>query len=194
MKLIPDDSLLDPCYDIILAAHNTRRFSSRAPNKDNPTKLHLAVQKYLLMLYNGNFPHHQSGKPDQFKALIGNWQNIKDCFIDSIPTDRVVTVDMATFFWNENTNKSQFAIYSNTKVFDKPEVTVREKKVLKQRELPLDVSRCSSIMCPRYEECVRAVKPHGARYVCTSFLFDDTGCGHFEERETPRVGTRKDMP
>lgn len=185
-SLIPDKALLDPCYDIILAIHNTRRFTSRAPNRDNPTKLHLNVQEALLALYNGNFGHTKREEPHQFDPLVGNWQNIKECVLDTIENivrDRPITVDMATFFWNENTGKSQFSIYSNTKVFDKPVISVTEKKALKQRELPLDVSRCSSIMCPRYEECARSSKPKGERYVCTAFLFDDKGCDRFIKGE-----------
>jgi hypothetical protein len=185
MHLVSEYVLSEKCYKIICSMHRTGVFSSRAPNKDKPTKLHLAVQKYLYALFNGDGGEFSLVGINKYprsylSPLIGNWDKIENAVVNSIPTDRPMYNDMATFFWNPNTSKSCFLQLVNIKAYDVPSVSPADVKELKRRELPNDVSRCSEVMCPRAEACMRILsKGKGEHVVHSSFLFDEHGCKNF---------------
>jgi hypothetical protein len=183
--IIDGKRLSDPCYKIICAMHRTGVFSSRAPNKDKPTKLHLEVQEYLDWLFNGAWHvlmAHYIGKYSRtyLDPLIGDWAKIESAVVNSIPTDRPMYNDMATFFWNPNTNTSRFLQLVNIKAYDTPETSIQDIKELKRRELPNDVSRCTEIMCPKADTCMRVkARGEGSRVVVSTFLFDENGCENY---------------
>jgi hypothetical protein len=188
MYLVPENILSEECLKIILAMHNTKRFSSRAPNRYKPTKLHLQVQDYLYKIFNGSFMASFTGErviENKFTVgylapIMGDWNKIEQSILGAIPTDRPMHNDMASFFWNTNTNISQFLFNVNIHAYAVPTVSPAEVKELKRRELPNDVSRCSEVMCPRAEACMRILsKGRGEYVVHSSFLFDEHGCKNF---------------
>jgi hypothetical protein len=186
MGFVVEDVLSLECYKIILAIHRTGIFSSRAPNKDKPSKLHIQVAKWLHHIYNGGFicSINQNGLRDfpisYLNCLIGDWTKIESAVVNSIPTDRPMYNDMATFFWNSDKQISRFLYGVNIKAYDTPKVTPQDIKELKRRELPNDVSRCTEIMCPKAELCQRVKSKGTGNYaVMSTFLFDENGCDSF---------------
>jgi hypothetical protein len=185
VSLIEKDVFTPECYKIILAMHRTGVFRSRTPNKDKPSLLYLQVQEYLVDIFNGSFALHYvvGGKEraiDYLDPLKGDWAKIESAVVNSIPTDRPMYNDMATFFWNPHTDKSRFLQLVNIKAYDTPKVTSQDIKELKRRELPNDVSRCTEIMCPKAELCLRTKsRGKGSHVVMSTFLFDENGCDSF---------------
>jgi hypothetical protein len=167
------NTLSDECYDIILAIHLTGLFKSRIPNKQHPSRIHLQVQDYLNEIYNGSFMHHG------LVPLKGDWEKVKGAVLGSLPIERGISVGMAEFFWNPQTNKSQFLMFVRLNPFEAPTTRAEHMQFLRKRELALDLSRCSSLFCPKYELCLRAQIPKGEIYSVTSFYFNDQGCDNF---------------
>jgi len=178
LKIIDDKRLSSPCYDIIMAMHSTGVFKERKPNQNSPTLIHLQVQDYLNELYNGEFLHID------FSCVAGNWRKIQDAVVCSIPIGRPIgDVNMACYFWNPWTNKSQFLMYVSLKPFMVPEVKEGEKENLRERELPLDICRCVSILCPRYEQCARSRMETKNMYWQSAFVFVGDKCDYFIKEE-----------
>ena len=173
IEILSTSTLSSPCFEIIWAMVRTGKFSSRNPNKDHPSKIHLKVQEYLNEIYNGSF------MGTDLAPIAGDWERIEQAVITAIPRDHDVTVSMDEYFWNPRTNKSQFLIYLNLKPFLVPEVAEGDITLLKKRELSLDICRCGSLLCPKYESCMRSRTSEGNIYSYMAFRFTDDGCDNY---------------
>jgi hypothetical protein len=173
LEFLSTTALSTPCFNIIWAMIQTGKFVSRNPNKDHPTKIHLKVQEYLNEIYNGHF------MGADLSPIANDWERIEQAITMNVPRDHKITIGMDEYFWNPRTNKSQFLIYLNLKPFLVPEVKDQDTAFLKKRELSLDMCRCGSLLCPKYEQCMRSRTSKGNTYSYAAFFFTKDGCSNF---------------
>jgi hypothetical protein len=186
---VSDKTLSDECYGIILKMHHTGAFKSRAPNKDKPTLMHLAVQAHLMALFNGSFviglaqgclgTVYPMGYCD---CLRGSWTKIEKAVLATIPEGMVLHIDMEQFFWSVNTHKSWFLSRVNIHAYDAPEATALDISSLKQQEVPEAMTLCSEILCPKAEVCIRIRFWRGkGKKAYSARIYTSDGCKDFRE-------------
>jgi len=154
------------------------------------TKWQQRAEDYLLDIYNGTFiaklPLTEYDKEKFLTNFLdnikGDWRKIEEIIIASLPTDpSVVYKDIATFFWNEFTQRSIFLYRCPIRTFS-PYVPDQDLIYIKSRKQPFDYIRCSEVMCPKYESCGKAIVEGNGGYVYTQYVFDDDGCENFVAR------------
>jgi hypothetical protein len=178
-----------PTFPIIKDIWETKLFASRRPVEGKLTESYKRVEKYLIDLYNGTFianlslPLKEKKRFDNsyLNCLAGDWDKIKEAILSSLPIEAATHVyqDMHRFFWNEHTNHSIFLYRFPIKSFSTMPVNKWDLAYLKEKELPFDFSRCSEVMCPKYDKCRRPLVGQAKIYSYTSFIFDENGCDHF---------------